>query len=360
MRSVRVVLPLVLSMLGSMPVTTAAAQGNAAATVACQLAIGKGGTTFVASKLKLLDTCAGPLFKCFQTVPEDLDADVDPLERCLEQANKKCVKAADKIVAEGDKLLARIVAACGALGSDDLFGAAGVGFDAIAAECAPLIGVAPTDAAGIGQCLLFQYDCQVERLFQAERPRAGELFAYTEADIGTTCLEDLGGDGAVPDPKLGKSVDKCGKAIGTKGAAFAVRKMKGIAACSGALFTCAEADPSDACRAKAQAVCDKELGAIDAMAAKLGPAIEKACGKVPFATLAPENGIFSDALGEECDGYGIAAVASLADYASCIHRNHECQTDELVRFAVPRAAELLDGVGRTLPGKAFCVPEETP
>jgi hypothetical protein len=293
-------------------------------------------------------------------VAEDLDAEVDPLERCLEKADKRCVKAADKIVSEGDKLFAQIVTACGTLESGELFGPNGLGFGEIVSECAPLIGVRPSDVIDIGQCLFFQYDCQVERLFQAERPRAGELFAYTEADIGSTCLEDLGGDGSVEDPKLGKAVDKCGRTVGAKSAAFAVRKMRGFTACAAALVACAQTDPSDACREAARQTCDKEFAAVEAAAAKLAPAYEKACGKIPFGRLAPGSGIFSDGLAEECDGYGLASMTSLGSYRDCVHRNHECQTDELLRFAVPRASELLAGVGRTLPGMSFCTPDDAP
>jgi hypothetical protein len=45
-------------------------------------------------------------------------------------------------------------------------------------------------------------------------------------------------------------------------------------------------------------------------------------------------------------------------YATCLYREHECAGDDILRFTVPRAAELLALVGRTLPGSFFCIPPE--
>lgn len=360
----RFVWVIMLALVGLAPAPSAVAAerqilANPKAAIGCQNAITKASTTFVAKKLKLLDACAGAIYACIETVPEDLDAVVDPLERCLEKANTKCVKASEKIAKEETALVGRITEGCAGLDPLDFMRAEGVGFSLLADECAGEFGVTPVDAATAAECVMLQQECQVERLFQAAHPRAGELFAYTEADIGTSCLDDLGGGGSVPDPKIGKTLAKCGQDVRKASAAFAVRKVRGMSTCASEVFACVQNDVTDLdCLGKAQKACDKELAGIEAEALKLEPAYMKGCGKIAFGNVAPETGLFTDASAEECETYGILFVGTLSSYKNCVHRNHECQGDELVRFVVPRAAEMLAIINRPFPNKFFCTEDE--
>jgi hypothetical protein len=325
------------------------------AAIECQTTLVEASGAFAQKKLKLLDACHAALFRCVQVVPPD---DVDAQDRCLEKADARCVKAGEKSAAEEEKLTARIADACAGLDPLDFMRADGMNFDAVAAECAADWGVTVTGAATAAQCVTAQQTCEVERLFETMQPRAGELFALTATDLGA-CLEDFGGlgDGA-GEPRLGKAVDKCGQAIRKSTTAFAGRKGRGLGQCLGAVFGCLQRGNQPACVAKATAVCDKAFAGVEAEALKLEPAYLKACGAIDFAQLAPDTGLFTEALAEQCEEVGILFIGSLPSYKNCVHRRQECQGDAFLRLAVPRAAELLASIGRPYPGKFFCPVEE--
>jgi hypothetical protein len=77
------------------------------------------------------------------------------------------------------------------------------------------------------------------------------------------------------------------------------------------------------------------------------------CAPVDFDVIAASNGLNVSAVAGECQAVGIALVSDLASYAACLERRHACAADALVQFETPRAAKLLDLVGRPLTS-AFC------
>jgi hypothetical protein len=143
------------------------------------------------------------------------------------------------------------------------------------------------------------------------------------------------------------------------GGGFTAKKLKGFGRCLDGLFDCAQLEPGDpGCLAAARQSCDKAFATIESEALKLEPVFTRGCGGVAIADLAPETGLDLDGLTEECDVFGVSGLASVLHYKNCVHRQHECVGDDLLRFTVPRADELLALVGRVLPGSFFCPRED--
>ena len=88
--------------------------------------------------------------------------------------------------------------------------------------------------------------------------------------------------------------------------------------------------------------------------------MNKSCEPIAFTDLTVDTGIDYDALVEEelCTDVGVFGILTVPHYSICAYRQHECAADEILRFSVPRAAELLALVGRTLPGSFFCFPPD--
>ena len=115
------------------------------------------------------------------------------------------------------------------------------------------------------------------------------------------------------------------------------------------MFLCVEAAPGNAaCLAKATSECEREFGKVQREVGKLGVAAGKRCNGIDFGVLSKAEGAYLNAVSSQCPSYGIPSVTSFADYVACLVRQHECEVAELVRFESPRAADMLQQVGRTL------------
>jgi hypothetical protein len=326
--------------------------------VKCQADIMRAGVTFVAKKLKLLDRCATAAFECVHRKPGD------PV--CLDRAATRCAKSLAKIAGEETKLATRIVDRCDGVALDVLVETFGLGYGEVAAECAADYGTPLTDPAAVAACVVLQHECLAERLFDTHEPRAAELLALAGVDLGpTACLEDRGGLGeTVADASLVKALGKCQGALRKASSGFVTRKLKGVGKCLQQLFDCVQLDGGDAgCIAQAQGRCDKVFAKTEQQVLKLGAAVGKGCKALPIAALTAPEGLGADGLLPLCATLGVFGIGSANDYGNCVVRQHECAVDEIARFAVPRAAELLGEVGRTLPGGFFCptpIPTATP
>lgn len=108
------------------------------------------------------------------------------------------------------------------------------------------------------------------------------------------------------------------------------------------MFGCVQRKPGDSkCHEKARDKCTKVLEKIAVEDAKLRGKIELKCNDdLAFGVLASEEGANLEALTSDCAVFG-GGVSSLADYAECLVRQHECLVEELVLFQAPRAEELL-------------------
>ncbi|HEY2389122.1 MAG TPA: hypothetical protein VGK30_19385 [Candidatus Binatia bacterium] len=331
------------------PSTTPTPQSNpltAKAADKCQRAITKAGSVFMAKRLKSLDKCANGVLRCVQEKATDAT--------CLPKATVTCN---DELIGTLASLQSdfqdAVASKCEDVGLTiaDLLDTDTLGFANVQNECAtlgsPLAGIADVSA-----CILAQHECTAEQLFELQEPRAGEMIDRVRAQGGTfaplTCLTDHGPAGATADPKtLGKAVDKCeaqAKASGTK---FLVAQLRALTTCAASVLTCDLTQPGDStCLAKASSSCTKGLAKIDTEADKVGPAVDKRCGAaaINFDALRAATGANLVALAEECAGLGVPAINSIADYETCLIRQHTCNGEDLTRFEVPRAEELLGAI----------------
>jgi hypothetical protein len=329
----------------------------------CQSALIAATTPFTQKKLKQLDKCAAAAFKCIETVTPNDEAEIDPIEACLERASLRCAKTVEVITAEEQRLTDAITKHCAPLDPAELLRADGVGFELVAPDCLDL-GVTVEDTATAAECLVQQHECAVEQLYLAEHPRAGELFSLVDADLGPdSCLDDLGGPGeGVEDVKLGRRIAQCEEGVTKAAGAFVATKLKTIGRCLDAVFACVQLAPHDdgSCLTKARGICDNAFAAVGANALKVESAVTKSCVAIAFDQLLADTGVDYQAVIDEeiCLPFGVGGIATVPHYATCLYRQHECIGDDILRFTVPRAAELLALVGRTLPGSFFCVPPE--
>jgi len=328
--------------------------------VDCESALVKASTSFALAKLKQLDKCAITTLKCIQTVAPNDDADVDPIDACLEKALTRCDKANEVIAAEEQKLADAITANCSALDPAEVLRADGVGFEDITNDCLDQ-GVTLTDLASVTDCVVTEHECAVERMYLMAHPRAGELFDLVGTDIGD-CLEDLGGPGeGMEDLRLGRRLVQCQQGVTKLSAKYVASKLKNTGQCLEDLFDCVQLKPGDqSCLDKARDSCDKLFAGVVDNGIKLVPAVNKTCDPIPFPDLTVETGIDYDAVVEEelCVPYGVSGIGTVNHYANCLYRSNECDGEELLKFSVPRAAELLGLIDRQLPGSFFCIPPD--
>jgi uncharacterized protein YjdB len=315
---------------------------------ACHGQILKAAGRFVARKLGRLQQCAGGVLTCVQTRPDDGG-------RCLGRAGTRCARALAGIAADEQKLAATIERKCAAVSPADLLGAAGLGYQRVAAECADELDTPLDDVASVARCVVRQHECRTEQLFAAQAPRAGELLRLAGASLGLeSCLDDFGGAGAgAGDPKTtGTAVDRCGRAIAKAGTRLAGRTLGGLGRCVQAVLTCVQTKPLDggSCLARADGRCARELARIDGEVVKVLPAVAKRCGAIDFTLLRSAAGLDLDALAATCAVHGVATLDSLEAYVGCLVRRHACEVRALLEMGSPRAAEALGVVGETPPG----------
>ena len=318
----------------------------------CAKAIAKAGSTLVASELKSLDKCANGILKCVQTVPDE-----PARQACIDKAGATCTAELAKIDSTIGKLKGGLAKACGepALSGDILRRGGGLGYGRLAAECQP-----PLDDIGmVADCLIRQHECQAEKLFAVEQPRAGELLALAHVNLGqTSCLDAFDGGGDAGDPKtLGKMVVRCEAAIKKAAAKLASAKLKSLEKCVGAVFTCVQtkpdlSDPSGASPCltlpKVKDTCIKEFAKLDAQSDKLHAAVDKKCvvtGIDLYAVLSQPSGANLGAPVAECAVFGVPILDTYENYKQCLLQQHTCRVAELLRFEAPRAAELLESLG---------------
>jgi len=155
----------------------------------------------------------------------------------------------------------------------------------------------------------------------------------------------------VADPDQAKAVVNCEKNVSTAGRNFIANSFKALKKCVDTVFACVQLKPGDGgCLAKAQSTCDKQFTSLDGQALKLELAVDKRCAEelIPFATLRTALAANIDALATDCRPYGVVVLNSLDNYKDCLRSEYTCRVDDLLRFAAPRASEMLGLVGRGL------------
>ena len=122
------------------------------------------------------------------------------------------------------------------------------------------------------------------------------------------------------------------------------------------------------CLPKAHKPCDKQFANLDTQALKLELAVDKRCAEevISFSTLRTALAANIDALAADCRPYGVVVLGSLDAYKDCLRASYACRVGDLLRFAAPRAGEMLGLVGRGLttcptptPGSTVVTPTRT-
>ena len=313
-------------------------------TTTCQRDVRRSARGYVEKKLKALDRCGSAAARCIQRKPND--------PNCLTGVRTRCGAALTKLADEQAKLIATAIRRCAALSSADVLGPTGLAFSDLASTCSTRYSRPLTDLASVAQCLAAQHSCRSEFLYALERPRAGELLELLGAPSdAATCREDFGGSGVgLNDPKgLGKTLERCVKAIVRGGANLARTRLASVGRCIDDAFVCVEAFDNDAaCLVRATKKCDREYAKVQREVGKLTLTTARACNDFDFALLRGSTGAYLDAVMPDCPSYGVPAVTSIGDYVACLVNQHECEVADLLRFESPRASAVLTVVGRTL------------
>ncbi len=314
----------------------------------CQPAVADNTRSLVVGRLGVLSACGAALLKCTQTKPGDPD--------CEAKAKAKCSKELGKLPGATEKFVAAVEKPCGKLEHATLLSARGLDFDQIAEQCSGDFGGSVGSVDGIARCLAAQHSCRAEQLVASVMPRIQELAERFQLPLGASnCLGNLararsssGAPGAD-----GKSLVACQTAIAKAGSRYVSTALGRLDGCVEKVLRCVQLKPGDArCLAKATGQCVKQIDLVlPALAEKLTSGIGKKC-TMSFTTLAADEGLGLASLEGVCREVGVDGLSSLADYQTCLARQHQCLIRDLLQFGTPRADEVLRLVGDTPP--SFC------
>lgn len=321
------------------------------ALVKCGKTLQAAGTKLASARVKHLQKCLSPIFACVQLKPND--------DACLAKAKTTCAKELGALAKDRATLAAKVGKACAepAVAVAALQDAAGLGYGNESERCAAR-GVGALAAVGdVATCVANLHQCDAEAAVGFEVPRAAELLALLERDpaVDAPCLPFASSafSRGLADLDRAKAAVACTKGITKSGAGFLGAKQKLVQKCASAVTACVQAKPADAaCLPKAQKTCAKAVAKITApngLEAKLAAGVAKKCGALSLADLTGTDGLgYQDRTGE-CAALA-GPLASAADVAACVVRQHECRAERLLESQTPRLHELLDLGGVTLPG----------
>ncbi len=303
----------------------------------CQQAIAKGVKRLFRSELSNLSACVGDLLRCVHVKLGD--------DRCLDQARAKCTSKLAKIADEQHRFSRAATRACADLTFGELLAANGLGYGALASECEAGFDVPLDDPTAIPSCILAKYATEVTRLIAMLQPRAGELIDVLGVAVPPDLeIENFGGNGqSFNDAAIGRAIVGCSAAVERRGERLATAHLRRLLKCVDRIFTCIQSKPTDPrCLARAAGLCEKELDAIGVAETTPDRRVASKCAEtvLPFVQLLAANGAHVEAVAAQCAALGVPSLDSIADYESCLVRQHRCRVEELVRFAAPRADEL--------------------
>jgi hypothetical protein len=295
--------------------------------VNCQRAIATGVSRLFRNELANLEACVQGIFKCAQVKFGD--------NGCIEPAGTKCTNKLAQIADEQARFIRTSSRKCANLAFDNVLAAGGLGYEALASECETDFGLPLGDRAAISFCVIAKYVSEVARLFD---------LAGVTLPPGLE-LPNLGGNGmSFNDADTGRAIVSCSAAIAQRGARPAALHLRDLLNCVEGMFTCIQTKPTDeSCQLRAAHLCSTALATIDAEETTPATGVEKRCAEtiLPFAELLAPAGANLQALATDCLAVDVPALASLGDYELCLVRQYRCGVEDLVRFAAPRADELL-------------------
>jgi len=314
--------------------------------VKCQPAVAGSAKSLVVRRFHILTACGTALLTCEQKKPGDAG--------CVAKAKAKCSKALAKLSKNSDKFVAAVEKSCGQVGQPTLLSARGLGFEQIAAECSDDFAGSVASIGDIARCLAAQHACRAEELVTSAMPRIAELAQQAQLPLDAgNCLGTVARAGSPSNAGGGKALLACQNAITKAGGTYVSTALTRLDGCVAKVLKCLQLKPGNArCLEKAKSACAKQIvQVLPALAQKLASGIGKPCA-VPFADLAGEQGLGLADLAGVCQTVGVDALGSLADYQTCLARQHQCLVRDLLQFGTPRAAEVLRLVGDAPP--AFC------
>jgi len=324
----------------------------------CQKMANKGVAKYLSTWSKTYLKCVGAIASCVQTKASDPICITKATDAC----NAKISHLSDDNEKDAGSLLedGAITNFCGSLSPSEAFDdPGGPLFGMLATRCH--FGSTPFIQNYAG-CLLRQTNCVAERLMLVQIPRARDLLATAgivdghAVDPLQSCLLDEGGSGALgSDAKAGKALVSCETKAAKAGFSFAAKARGAFAKCSDAIMACAQLKPTQKCVEAAAAKCTKASMGVDDAQAKLATAITKACEKIPLANLTDTNGGDVANLATLCSGVGVASVATLADYGTCLALYERCQVEDSINLTVPRIEEFFTAMQQASPfNSGFC------
>jgi hypothetical protein len=187
-------------------------------------------------------------------------------------------------------------------------------------------------------------------------PRIAELATQAELPLDAdNCLGNVAraGAAAASSDGDGKAQLACQSAITKAGSSYVSTALTRLDGCVAKVLKCLQLKPGDdKCLAKAKSQCVKQIDqSLPALAQKLENGIGKRCA-LPFTELGAEQGLGLAKIEAVCAAVGVDALGNLADYQTCLARQHQCLVRDLLQFGTPRAGEVLRLVGDTPP--SFC------
>ncbi len=162
-----------------------------------------------------------------------------------------------------------------------------------------------------------------------------------------------------------KALVKCGAAITKAGTSYTSARLKTLDGCVAPTLKCVEETAAgakrDACVAKANTSCGKDLAKVAALATKLTGAIGKACtGAVSVADALNAAGLGYSGVGDACTNDFSTALSTFATIEQCVLRAHACRGETILDAQAPRTKELMLRVAGIAPADLdalACLPD---
>jgi hypothetical protein len=325
----------------------------------CGRAIQRAGAKLASLHLKLVATCLTATATCVQTRPAD--------GACLAAAATSCGTRLDKLAGARSVLDLALQDSCSPpdVSSADLLGATGLGFGSETVPCRNRGTTTLTSIGDVSTCVERQQECVADRVIGATVPRAAELLALAGRDVASEfpCLAigANGGGTGIADAK-GRALRRCDDAIHRASAKLVDARVTALQSCSAAVFSCVQTRGTAAgCSADAQPRCARTFTKLAAFDAALTDAVARSCtGGLDVTDLTSSQGLGFGALAGRCAAFGVPSLGSASDVASCIVRDLQCRTRQLVESESPRLSELLaTAVPTPAPTATFATPSRT-
>jgi hypothetical protein len=314
----------------------------------CQPTVAASAKSLVVRRLHVLSACGAALLACEKKKPGDAT--------CVAKAKAKCSNQLGKLAKTTDKFVAAVEKGCGKIGQATLLSVRGLGFEQIADQCSGDFAGSVASIGDIARCLAAQHACRADELVASAMPRIAELATQAELPLDAdNCLGNVAraGAAAASSDGDGKAQLACQSAITKAGSSYVSTALTRLDGCVAKVLKCLQLKPGDdKCLAKAKSQCVKQIDqSLPALAQTLETGLGKRCA-LPFTELGAEQGLGLAKIEAVCAAVGVDALGNLADYQTCLARQHQCLVRDLLQFGTPRAGEVLRLVGDTPP--SFC------